>query len=46
MGKTHQQIHYCPYLRQVQEQVGKAALPLVVEFTPTEDVNNENKLAM
>jgi hypothetical protein len=46
MKKTHQQIHYCPYLRQVQEQAGKAALPLVVEFTPTEDVNNENKLAM
>ena len=46
MKKTHQQIHYCPYLRQVQEQSGKAALPLVVEFAPTEDVNNVNKSAM
>jgi hypothetical protein len=44
MKKTHQQIHYCPYLRQVQEQAGNAAVPLVVEFTPTGDVNNENKL--
>jgi hypothetical protein len=26
--------------------VGKTAFPLVVEFAPTEDVNNVNKLAM
>jgi hypothetical protein len=34
------------YLRQVQEQVGKAAFTLVVEFTPTRHVNSDHKLAM
>jgi hypothetical protein len=34
------------YLRQVQEQVGKAAFTLLVEFTPTRHVNSDHKLAM
>jgi hypothetical protein len=47
MGKTQQQMHYCPTLdMQVQEQVGEAALPLVVEFTPTRHIQSDNKLAM
>ena len=34
------------YLRKVQEQVGEASLPLVVEFTPTRTIQGDHKLAM